>query len=151
MTGIAEVLSAVAWPIVVLAIFLMLRSSINGLLARVKRLKAGATGVDLLLERLQKQDPAAFAARPELSGLTSHDIWALDSFASNKLVVKTLTAAQRVAARSLLEAGLVAMTATGSDLLVQPTELGQSLLNAARALPIEAGRSIPAESNAREQ
>jgi len=142
MTGIAEVLSAVAWPVVVLAIFLMLRSSITGLLARVKRLKAGAAGVDLLVERLQKEDPTVFAGRPELSGLTSHDVWALDSFASQTLVVTKLTPAQRVAARSLLDAGLLTIRSSGSDFVVQPTELGRRLLDAASSVSLKSGDAL---------
>jgi len=128
----AEAATAVAWPLVVLVIVYMFRATIKSLLSRVREIKA--TGVELLLHQLEQQGQLPVGGRAELQGLTAHDIWALDSFASGLKQTAAMNNPQRVAARTLLDAGLLVLKGSGEQREVEITPLGKKLLEAARAL-----------------
>ena len=81
----AEVATAVAWPLAVVVLACLFRSTIKSLLSRVREIKA--TGVELLLHQLEEQGQLPVGGRAELHGLTSHDIWALESFAGCAIVI----------------------------------------------------------------
>ncbi|MGA8729895.1 MAG: hypothetical protein WB608_14175 [Terracidiphilus sp.] len=75
--------------------------------------------------------------RAELSGLSSHDIWALDSFANGiGVVVESMKPAQRVAARMLVDFRLLSVAGEGPDRKVSLTPQGQQLLAAAKSLAL---------------
>ena len=130
----AEIVAALAWPLAVLAIDLLFRSRIESLLSRVRQIKA--TGVELLLNQLEQQGQLPVAGRAELQGLTAHDIWALDNFATSAIPTKTaaMNIQQRVAARTLLDAGLLVLKGSEAQREVEVTALGKKLLEAAKAL-----------------
>ncbi len=135
MEGFAAILGAVMWPVVVLTVFLLFRRPLNELLARVLRIKAGSKGVDLILRELEREQQLPFGSRSELAGLTAHDIWALDSFADKAMPPGTdLTPAQRVAARTLRDVGLITIEGEGAARKVALTELGQEVLRIAKGL-----------------
>jgi hypothetical protein len=134
MEIVAQILAAIAWPLVVLVIALMLRRPLLDLLPRVRQVEA--KGIKLILERLEEEgQPLPFGARKELSGLTSHDIWALESFAQGQMpLIPDLKPGQRVAARALVEAGLVSIRGEGPSRRLEVTELGKKILAAAESL-----------------
>jgi hypothetical protein len=75
--------------------------------------------------------------RAELAGLSSSDIWALDSFANGTgVVVDGMKPAQRVAARMLVDFKLLTITEEGAERKVSLTPQGQQLLAAARSLAL---------------
>jgi hypothetical protein len=80
------------------------------------------------------------SSRGELSGLSSHDIWALDSFANreNKVPkeVGLMNAPQRVAARTLLDLNLLTLVGEGASRHVTVTALGHLILETAKSLPL---------------
>ena len=136
MDGIAHILSAVTWPIVVLTVFLVFRSSIKGLLARLLKIKASSKGVELVLEELEKEGQLPIGSRTELAGLSAHEIWALDDFTNQRIAVSVsqMKPAQRVAARTLRDAGLLTVQGEGPDRKIAATPLGLDILRAANSL-----------------
>ena len=109
LKAFADVAAALAWPSVVLIIAYLFRSAITALVSRVRQIKA--TGVELVLQQLEQQGQLPIGARSELQGLSAHDIWALDSFAEKKVPLKPalMNNMQRVAARTLVDAGLLTL------------------------------------------
>ena len=77
-----------------------------------------------------------------MDGLSAHDIWALDSFAKEQggNAVDSLGAPRRVAARMLLDFGLVTVGGEGVNKKVNVTERGHQLLAAARSVPLYESR-----------
>ena len=136
MEYIAPILSAVAWPAVVLIFLCVFRETLINLLSRVQQLKGGTSGLELVLDRLDKDGQLPFGSRKELSGLTAHDIWALETFADEKRneSVDKLKPAQRVAVRTLCDAKLLALTGDGANRKVITTALGKQILTAANEL-----------------
>jgi hypothetical protein len=76
--------------------------------------------------------------RAELSGLSSHDIWALSDFAEAKITVSVdkMKPAQRVAARMLVDFKLLTITCHETERIVSLTSEGRQLLDAAKSLPL---------------
>lgn len=75
--------------------------------------------------------------RKELSGLSPHDIWALNDFADGTrvtLFVDKMKPAQRVAARMLVELELLTIEYDGTEKKVSLTPRGQELLEKAKTL-----------------
>lgn len=68
--------------------------------------------------------------------MSAHDIWALDTFASvaTPMLVTTLKTPQRVAARTLYEAGLLLIEGNAENRKVVVTPLGRDILSAAGKL-----------------
>src|SRR3990172_13006517 len=106
MESAEKILSIVIWPAVVLAIVVIFRAQLAAILTRVTKIQANSKGVELLIANLEKQGQLPFGARTELSGLTSHDIWALFDLGNKKLLIKNMNLPQKVASRTLLDAGL---------------------------------------------
>lgn len=136
MEIIPQILNAIAWPIVVLVIALCFRQIIKDVFKRVQKVIANSKGVELILDQLEKQGQLPFGSRSELSGLTSHDIWALDEFARNKITttVSKMNLAQKVAARSLMDVNLLEIINTDSEKQVRITKLGSQILEVAKTL-----------------
>ena len=134
MEIVPEILAATAWPIVALVIACIFRRPITELLSRVRQIKA--KGVELILDRLEKEGQLPVGARAELSGLSAHDIWALNDFATKRITAMPIEMkpAQRVAARTLLDAGLLTLRGEGAARQVEVTPLGQRILEAAGSL-----------------
>jgi hypothetical protein len=64
--------------------------------------------------------------RAELSGLSSHDIWALDSFENaHSTLIDSMKPAQRVAARMLVDFKLLSITGEGAERKVSLTSQGR--------------------------
>jgi hypothetical protein len=103
---------------------------------RLRSVKAGSTGIELVLDHLEQEAQLSQSARVELSGLTSHDIWALDDFASKRITTKVadMKPAQRVAARALTDHGLLTIAGDGESRAVVLTPLGRQILDAANSL-----------------
>jgi hypothetical protein len=101
------------------------------LMPRVRQLKV--KGVKLILDEM----PLSPVARKELSGLSAHDIWALESVESGTTtnVISKMNAAQRVAARMLVDFQLLTIAGEGSTERVDVTPLGRQLLDAAKLIP----------------
>ena len=125
---------SLGWPsitvIVIGALFCF--TPLTDLIPRLRKVKFKETEVVLAEMALPPR------LRDELSGLSAHDIWALDSFAGGEIetsVVK-LKAAQRVAARMIVDFKLLSITGEGSDKKVAVTERGRQLLTAAKSLPL---------------
>ena len=133
---IAQILDAIAWPLVVLIVLLTLHSPIKHALDRLLQVRASSKGIELVLDKLDKEGKLPFGARKELSGLSYHDIWALHSFAnaSSPVRVKEMKTPQRVAARTLSEAGLLSIEGYDENRTVTITSLGKDILSAADKL-----------------
>jgi hypothetical protein len=115
LSGLLRFLGAISWPIAVLVLAILFRRPIRDLVTRVRTLKATSTGVELVLNELEKEGLLPVSSRAELSGLSSHDIWALDSFARGEVTTKVdqMRLAQRVAARTLLDVKLLTLVGEG--------------------------------------
>ncbi len=88
-----------------------------------------------MLEEMQKREVLPPTVRKELAGLSANDIWALSSFNSGAInLVSTMKPAQKVAARVLIDMGLLAVQPVGNDRRVQVTDLGKRLLQVADSL-----------------
>jgi hypothetical protein len=124
MPTIAQIIAAIAWPAITLVIALMFRRAILDLLPRIRTLEA--KGLKLILDRLEKEGQLPVGGRAELSGLSSHDIWALHSFAQKEIPVTivAMKPMQRVAARTLYDAGLLTVRGEGNERYVDLTPLG---------------------------
>jgi hypothetical protein len=136
LSAVLHLLSAIIWPIAVLVLAFLFRGSIQDLIGRVHTLKASSTGLELLLSRAEKE--GFVSSRAELSGLSSYDIWALQSFAEKIILpeVNRLNPAQRVAARTLLDLKLLVLVGEGANRRVNVAPLGSQILEAARSLPL---------------
>lgn len=136
MEYIAPISSAVAWPLVVLIILFLFREPLKDLLSRVQQLKGTSSGLELVLDRLDKGGQLPFGSRKELAGLTAHDIWALETFIDENKnePVDKMKPAQRVAVRTLCDAKLLALTGDGANRKVIATALGKQILTAANEL-----------------
>jgi len=130
--AVAEVAAAVAWPLVIMILVCVFYKPITSLLSRVREIKA--SGVEVLVDRLEEQGKLPVGGRAELQGLTSHDIWALDTFAKVPMKIAAMTNPQRVAARTLLDAGLLVLQGTGVEREVEVAPLGKELLEAAKTI-----------------
>ena len=138
MDSIERVLGIIAWPSVSVVMLFLFRQQIAVLFSRVTHIRASSKGVELLLQSLEQEGRLPFGSRTELSGLTSHDIWALADFGSNNIPtqVSKMVLAQRVAARSLKDAGLLELEGEGENRKVVLTELARRTLDAAKSLPL---------------
>jgi hypothetical protein len=136
METVAQIIAAIAWPAIIFVIACMFRRPVLDLLPRIRVLEA--KGVKLILDRLEKEGQLPAAGRAELSGLSSHDIWALHSFAQKEIPVAVvkMKPMQRVAARTLYDAGLLTVRGEGNDRYVDLTPLGQKILDAGAAIPL---------------
>lgn len=136
MEIIPQILNAIAWPIVVLVIALSFRQIVKDIFKRVQKVVANSKGVELILDQLEKQGQLSFGSRSELSGLTSHDIWALEDFSRNKIttIVSKMSLAQKVAARSLMDVNLLEIINADSEKQVKITQLGSQILEVAKTL-----------------
>jgi hypothetical protein len=127
-----HLMNAVSWPIAALVLVLLFRGSIIELIGSVDTIEA--KGVKLLMSRLPP------SARAELKGLSSEDIWALESFANeNNQVPKDvdrMNGAQRLAARTLLDFKVLTLEGDGPNKRVTLTHLGREILDAAKSLPL---------------
>jgi hypothetical protein len=129
---------AIAWPLVIIVIILMFRRQIFYLFERLSRVKAYT--VEMIFENMEKKGELTPTSRSDLSGLSAHDIWALNDFAEKKISVPVevikMNAAQRVAARTLVDAGLLHILGEGADRHVEVSDLGRKVLAAAKQLPL---------------
>jgi hypothetical protein len=119
--------------------YLLFRGSITrDLIARVRALKVTSKSVELVLNELEKQGSLPVSSRAELEGLSSHDIWALSSFAEKEVPteVDKMRPAQRVAARTLLDVNLLTLVGGGSNRQVTLTPLGNRMIEAAKSIPL---------------
>ena len=112
----------------------MFRRPIIDLFTRVREFEA--KGVRLILNRLEMEGQLPAGSRAELMGLSANDIWALDDFAAKKIttMLVEMKPSQRVAARTLLDAGLLTVRGEGAGRHVELAPLGQRVLDAAGSL-----------------
>jgi len=132
----AAIIIALVWPITVLIVVFMFKKNITDLFTRISKIKSPPLGIELMLDELETRRILPFGARRELSGLTSHDIWALDEFgrgAINVLLTK-MNVPQRVAARTLIDAKLLTIDGAGENRKVILTELGKKIIEIAGQL-----------------
>jgi hypothetical protein len=136
MNNVLQILHVVSWPLAIVAIVVVFHVPLGEVIRRLHKVKANLKGVELVLEKLEKDVHLSVGARVELSGLSSNDIWALESFASQAIPpsVNGLNAPQRVAARTLFDAGLISVDGIGLDRKLRVTPLGHQLLQAANTL-----------------
>jgi hypothetical protein len=125
---------SLGWPSMTVIVLgaLLCFTTLNDLIPRIRKVKFKE------MEVVLAEMPLPSNLRDELSGLSAHDIWALDSFARGEIdtSVVNLKPAQRVAARMLVDFKLVSITGEGLDKKVAVTERGIQLLTAARSLPL---------------
>ena len=90
------------------------------------------------MDTLEKQVQIPVNARADLAGLSSHDIWALNDFVTNKIKnkVSDLNPARRVAARVLVDLDLLVVVGEGAEREVIPTALGKDVLRVANSLEL---------------
>jgi hypothetical protein len=138
LSGLLHFLGAVSWPIAVIVLAILFRRAIRDLIRRTRTIKATSAGVELVLNELEKEGPLPMSSRAELSGLSSHDIWALDSFAKGEVTTKVdqMRPAQRVAARTLVDVKLLTLVGENSNKEVTVSPLGRRVLEAAGSLPL---------------
>jgi hypothetical protein len=107
---------------------------------RILKVKVGH--FEMLLEKAAAEKGIRLTTR-QLAGLSSHDIWALQSLAKPQKI-ETLNALRRVAARMFYEKGFIALNGAEEqpDTEVALTELGRKVLDSAAAIPIEAKKRI---------
>jgi hypothetical protein len=134
--NLVQLIVGIAWPAVILGLAFMLRKPIVGLLPRIRSVEG--LGIKLILDQVEKEGQLPFGSRAELSGLTPHDIWALHSFEQKEIPVEVvkMRPMQRVAARTLYDAGLLSIHGEDTGRHVELTELGQKILDAARSVPL---------------
>ena len=134
MEIIAQIIVGLAWPVMVLVIACMFRRPIIDLFTRVREFEAKS--VRLILNRLEMEGQLPAGSRAELMGLSANDIWALDDFAAKKIttMLVEMKPSQRVAARTLLDAGLLTVRGEGAGRHVELAPLGQRVLDAAGSL-----------------
>lgn len=104
------------------------------IMRRLASLKAGTTGVELVLDKLSTD------AREDLSGLSGHDIWALDDLVAETqkypVTVDGLATPNRVMVRTFLDLNLLVIVPQGDQRIVVPTELAHEILRAAKTIKI---------------
>jgi hypothetical protein len=127
-----------SWPVAILVLAFLFRESIGSLIGRIHKLKATSKGVELVLHKMEKDGQLSASSRAELAGLSSHDVWALDSFEGKKIPteVDRMNPAQRVAARTLLDLNLLTLVGEGPNRQVVVAPLGRQMLDAAKSLPL---------------
>lgn len=132
------VMTAYSWPITILVLALLFQKSVRELVERVHTIKATSKGVEMLMNKLEKEGQLPLSSRAELSGLSANDIWALNDFASEKITtcVDQMTPMQRVAARTLLDSKLLAVTGEGPARKVTVAPLGRLILETAKSIPL---------------
>jgi hypothetical protein len=142
MNILAQILTALAWPIVTLIIAGMFRRPLSTLISRAREIRASSKGIELILEQLEKKGQLPLGSRFELSGLSAHDIWALDDFAANKIL--PIKPAQRVIARTLADAGLLEISGEGPNYRIIVTPFGRQILETARTIPLNVAQQVGA-------
>ena len=130
--AVLQLVGAIAWPITILILAWSFRGLIARIMARVSSLKATPTSIELILEKMEREGQISSPGRAELTRLESYDIWALDTFAKSPVGIQQLNPAQRVAARTLIDRGLLSV----ADQKLVVTGLGMRLLNAATAISL---------------
>ena len=134
---ITALLDVLAWPIVVLVCVAVFKNDIQGVLSRLKKVTL-PKGIELVLAELEKTTPLDPVRRQELSGLTSNEIWALAHIREGKVPanVKEMNAPQRVAARTLVDLGILGVTGEVDAPAVSVTPFGAELLAAAERISV---------------
>ena len=139
-------LQSLVWPLFLTGLAIWLRASIKTvLIAIADRIRSGAPfeagpggikigSVELVLDRLESKAQLPVTARAELSGLTSHDIWALSSFQKGATNILAMSPAQKVAVKTLAELGLLSIETLDDKRQVRVTKLGEQLLEAADSI-----------------
>src|SRR3972149_6343131 len=114
---IPQVLNAIAWPIVVLIVICIFRRPISDVFSRILKVRASSKGIELVLEKLEKEGQLPVGARAELAGLSGNDVWALDDLANNRIAtrISEMKPAQRVIARTLVDSGLLMVSGEGPN------------------------------------
>jgi hypothetical protein len=122
--------------VLILAGVLFLFLPLTDILSRLHKFRAGTKEIELVLFKLEQETPLSAVTRAELSGLSAHDIWALDSFAKEPIntPIENLTAAQRVAGRTLVDLNLLTIVGEGQHRTLVVTKLGRQILDAANSL-----------------
>jgi hypothetical protein len=125
-----------AWPITTLIIALLFRKPVLDLLSRAKSANLSTKGVELVLNTMESKGQITFGARGELSGMTSHDIWALHDLARKPgfNVISKMGVPNKVAARTLIDYGLLYVDDSGKERVVKTTKLGDAVLETAATL-----------------
>ena len=133
---IPQVLNAIAWPIVVLIVICIFRRPISDVFSRILKVRASSKGIELVLEKLEKEGQLPVGARAELAGLSGNDVWALDDLANNRIAtrISEMKPAQRVIARTLVDSGLLMVSGEGPNRQVVVTPLGRQILQVASTL-----------------
>jgi hypothetical protein len=105
---------------------------IENLLSNLSTLKVGASGIEMIANEMKLPSNT----REELGGLSSHDVWALDDFSTAKIkvLIGQMKPAQKVAARTLIDAKLLDIVDEGEGRKVVATELGKRFLETAKTI-----------------
>lgn len=136
MEILPQILNAIAWPVVILVIALTFRGTINSIFSRVNKVVANTTGFELILKQLVNEGQISSDLRTQLSGLTSHDLWALYDFSNGKIpnVVSKMSVVQQAAARFLIDAKFLEIESIENDRKIKTTLLGEKVLEKAKSL-----------------
>jgi hypothetical protein len=145
MNKVSQVLDSINWPVAcvvalaavtIVVVALIFRRPIGDAIGRIHKFKATSRGIELILAELEQQTQLPVGSRAELSGLSAHDVWALNDFANGRipLLVDKMNLQQRVAARTLLDLHLLTISGDGAGRQVAATQLGQQILRAANSL-----------------
>jgi hypothetical protein len=136
--GLLGLMKSISWPIAAITLAVIFRKPIIGLMTRVHKIKATSKGAELVLHELEKQGRLSTFSRLELEGLTAHDIWALQSFESGTIPIQVdlMKPAQRVAARTLVDLGILSLVGEGPQRHVEIAPLGFKILEAAKSISL---------------
>ena len=140
MTGeeIVKLVGVLSWPLVVLIIFFLSRTSLISFLSQYGHVEFAASAIKLTLKRLEVEYNVPKTQIKKLQGLTGHDLWALDAFVKQPddsfKYVSRFSATRKAMVFSFVEMGLLEVVGKGSERYVRPTQLSADVIEAANKL-----------------
>lgn len=124
-----KIIQAIIWPFTLVVLIFAFRKQFVEFF-KAKKISVKAAGIEAVIEKFESTVTLSPSQRKELEYLTSSDIWALSSLNVNSgdyTKIDTMPLGAKVAAKSLLEIGLVEIV--GQQVIV--TRKGKELLNIA--------------------
>lgn len=108
MEAIVAMIQALAWPATVVLILYFLKGDLfQWLGGRGVTVKNQTLGMEIVIGALEREIALTSAEKKEISNLSAHDIWALETFNSQPFSKYNMGLAHKVIAKTFLEAGLI--------------------------------------------
>jgi len=138
---ILDLATVLAWPSVVLITVLVFGGRLIKLITDFSHVEVKSKAIQITLKRLAQEYNVPKTQIQKLSGLSGHDLWALEAFVKppndTYKYVKYFNAQRRAIVHSFLEMGLLEMVGEGDTKYVQPTKLAHDVIDAANRLLTE--------------